>query len=180
VGGSHGRAAAVNSDHVIVGESEYAPGLGYHATLWVDGLPTDLGVLPGARYSIAYAVNSSRVAVGTVYDGGQGFLPQAVRFAGGTVQKFRLPNADDYAEASSINDAGTIVGWIQQPSQGVGVAGIVEGDKMVDLNKRLHARDRARYHLYAAAWINNAGQIAATALDLQTGVQLTLRLDPVR
>jgi probable HAF family extracellular repeat protein len=180
IGGTRGRATAINADHVIVGESEFAFNLGNHATMWVDGVPTDLGVLDGARYSIAYAVNRSRVAVGVAYDGGRGFLPQALRFADGTVQKFRLPNAGDYAEASSINDAGTIVGWIEQPSQGQGVAGIVEGEKMVDLNKRLRAQDRARYHLYSAAWINNAGQIAATALDLQTDTQLAVRLDPVR
>ena len=179
IGGEQGRATAINADHVVVGESEFAFNLGYHATMWLDGVPTDLGVLEGARYSIAYAVNQSRVAVGMAYDAGRGFLPQAVRFADGEVRRFRLPNADDYAQASSINDAGQVVGWIEQPSRGVGVAGIVEGDKMVDLNKRLRAQDRARYHLYSAAWINNVGQIAATALDLQTDTQITVRLDPV-
>ncbi len=182
INGAQGSARAINSSHVVVGDSQVTPwpDWTFHATMWVNGAAIDLGVLPGDASSIAYSVNKDGVAVGISYDGSRGIPPKPVRFADGSIQAFTLPHPDDYATAYAINDAGTIVGDIHGLSSGESVAGIVDGDRMVDLNERLVSADRSRYLVFSAGAINNAGQIAGTAFELATGEQMAVRLDPVR
>ena len=166
---------SINSRHVIVGQS-WAADDRQHATMWIGGgPPLDLGIAPGHERSEALAINEADVAVGYSYDPVQYMQP--ARFADGRVQVFQLPTAHAWGIAMGINAAGTIVGyWGDVAST---VAGIVEGDRMVDLNTRLRPVDAAVYHLRGARAINDAGQIAATYVDPQTGRGTTVRLEPI-
>jgi hypothetical protein len=167
---------AINSHHVIVGSSYAADGRD-HATLWVEGgPPQDLGLYPGHYESVALAINDAGVAVGvsrTVYPH---YLP--ARFADGEVQVFLLPHNDDDGAARAINSAGTIVGYINTRRRGL-QAGIVEGDRMVNLNTRLRPQDAHRYNLWTADAINDAGQIAALHVDELSPQGKAVRLEPV-
>lgn len=174
--GQGASASAINSRHQIVGRSGVAGGELYRATMWVDGgPPQDLGIAPGHDSSWALAINESGVAVGFSNHPVQSLQP--ARFANGSVQILQLPLADAWGLAQSINAAGSIVGWFGDRTSTV--AGIVEGDRMVDLNTRLRPADAAVYKLRNAVAINDAGQIAAAYVDAQTGHSMTVRLDPI-
>jgi uncharacterized membrane protein len=168
----------INSHHVIVGRSRGA-GQRDHATMWVDGgEPQDLGMAPGHTDSWALAINDAGVAVGSSTD--PTYDRQPARFSEGNVKVFLLPHADDSGMARGINSAGTIVGYIRQPSLGGKlVGGVVEGDRMVDLNTRLRREDAGRYDLWDVAGINDAGEIAALHVDPVTHRGRAVRLEPI-
>ena len=171
------RPWAINSHHVIVGTSLTADNR-EHATMWVDGgPPQDMGTAPGHTESWALAVNDAGVAVGMSRVRYPLNLP--ARFVDGNVQVILLPRSSDTGEATAINNAGTIVGWFYQPSLNRYAGGIVEGDSMIDLNRRLRRKDAGRYLIVSALRINDAGQIAATAINPQTGIERAVRLEPV-
>jgi hypothetical protein len=166
---------AINSHHVIVGSSEAADHA-EHATMWIDGgLPQDLGLASGYAESVAMAINDAGVAVGKVRSASH-YRP--ARFADGKVQVFMLPNDEDDGQALAINIAGTIVGSMLL-NRGEPTAGIVEGDRMVDLNTRLRPEDTLRYNLWSAKAINDAGQIAALHVDPETHQGKVVRLEPI-
>jgi hypothetical protein len=175
LGGIGASPLAINGAHVVAGASYLPPDRDARATLWVNGEPLDLGLLPGDQGSQAYALNDAGVAVGHSYLGSQS---RPVRFADGVVRAFKLPLAGDSAIAYGINNSGTIVGSIT--GNGSSRAGIVEGNRMIDLNDRIGSDDQARSRLWYASSINNAGQIAAIATDRQTGADAPVRLDPVQ
>jgi uncharacterized membrane protein len=167
----------INSRHVIVGSSRAADNRD-HATMWIDGgAPLDLGLFPGHFESAALAINDDGVAVGISRPTYSHSRP--ARFVDGNVEVFLLPKEDDEGTAGAINSAGTIVGWIYSTSGGPS-AGIVEGNRMIDLNTRLRPEDAERYNLWSAHAINDAGQIAALHVDPVTHQGRTVRLDPIR
>jgi probable HAF family extracellular repeat protein len=158
-------AWGINSLHAIVGRSKASNGA-YHATLWLDGgSPQDLGTGPDDIESDALAINDAGVAAGYSTDHKDRRKP--AQFFEGGVQVFLLPHADDYGTARDINAVGTIV------------AGIVEGDRMVDLNTRLRPEDALRYNLWTAEAINDAGQIAALHVDPVTRMGKVVRLERI-
>ncbi len=169
-------ADGINSRHEIVGRS-FVSNRKYRATMWIDGgPPLDLGIAPGHDSSWALAINESGVAVGFSNDPVHAFQP--ARFANGSVQVFQLPTSHDWGIARGINATGTIVGFLADLESSV--AGIVEGDRMVDLNTRLRPEDAVIYNLRTASAINDAGQIAAMHVDRQTGLSMAVRLDPIQ
>lgn len=164
----------INSSHQIVGRSRGADNRD-HATLWVDGGPAqDLGMAPGHGGSGARAINEAGVAVG--YSSHPTFQNQPARFANGSVQVFEMPIAGTYGGAVGINSAGTIIGYYRDVDTR---AGIVEGDRMIDLNTRLRPEDALVYNLWTADAINENGQIAATHVDPVTHFPRVVRLDPI-
>jgi probable HAF family extracellular repeat protein len=110
LGGRSGYADAINSDGVIVGQSQTVDGA-WHATLWpVSGSPIDLDGGP-ASYSLAMAVNDEGWIIGRVVPGhtiGQrGFVVHE-----GSPMALLPPLAgDDMSDARGINNAGIIVGF---------------------------------------------------------------------
>ena len=169
-------ADGINSRHEIVGRS-FVSSRRYRATMWIDGgPPLDLGVAPGHDSSWALAINEPGVAVGFSNDPVRSFQP--ARFADGRVQVFQLPTSHHSGIAMGINATGTIVGFLVDLESSV--AGIVEGDRMVDLNTRLRPEDAVIYNLRIAVAINDAGQIAAKHVDRQTGLSMAVRLDPIQ
>jgi probable HAF family extracellular repeat protein len=116
------RALGINSASLIVGDA-YPVGPmepRSHATLWKDGVPMDLGVLPGQAYSRANGINTIGQVVG--YSGTQrdGAESRAFVWTGqtGMIDIGTLGGA--YAQAYAINDAGVITGASE--TQGMGPA----------------------------------------------------------
>ena len=170
------QAHAVNRHHVAVGSSVTRARWQNVATRWVDGVPESMGMLPGDAASEAYAINDAGVAVGQSTGIGDGFLRRAVRYADGAVQEVKAPKGHD-SGLLAINGLGQAVGYLWDKGE-VYSAAMADGDVLVDLNLRISEADRARYQLRAAVDINDAGQIAAAAADLQTGGEVWVRLDP--
>ena len=157
--GGGGLAYGINAAHVVVGLSVPAEGH-HHATMWIDGLPHDLGVPPGYVYSAAYDVNDSNVAVGYSYVGGK--LQQAARFSlGSSAVALQPPGNVRESRAYSINNKGEIVGTMWNADTGAPRAFVVEGDTLVDLNERISADDQARHYFTYATAINDKGKIVA-------------------
>jgi uncharacterized membrane protein len=128
--------------------------------MWVDGVPQDLGVLPGHKHSEAYALNDANVAVGYSYVPGR--LQQAVRFVpGSTPIELVAPANIQESRAYAINNRGAIVGTMWREDTNGGVGFVVESDKLVALNDRIVPEDQGKYDIWYAVGINDRGQIAA-------------------
>jgi probable HAF family extracellular repeat protein len=119
-GAADSRAFGINSMNVIVGDAFPIGPMEprSHATLWKDGVPKDLGVLPGQTYSRANGVNALGQVVG--YSGTQrdGAESRAFVWTSQTGMTDIGTLGGAYAQAYAINDAGYITGASQ--TQGMG------------------------------------------------------------
>ncbi|HEU5478041.1 MAG TPA: RHS repeat-associated core domain-containing protein [Gaiellaceae bacterium] len=113
----YSEAQAINDSGTIVGG--YDPNYNYpfsnprteFATVWnSDGTSVDLGTLPGALSSVAYGINSSGVIVGSVNDGGDGFV-----YIDGTMYDLNdlIAPGSGYTvgQAVGIDNAGDIIAY---------------------------------------------------------------------
>lgn len=179
LGGALGSARAVNSQKVIVGHSTNAQGF-RHATMWINGVPQDLGILPDGQSSTARAINDLGVAVGCA-DKGAELQRTAVKFEGGAVVELGALNAENGNEACAtiITADGTVAGWSDVlPGEGTHPF-IMEGATMVDLNDRISEVDRSVYELTLVGGINASGQLAVTARRRADSATVVLLLTPV-
>ncbi|WP_131739357.1 hypothetical protein [Actinomadura roseirufa] len=158
-GGNAAEAFGISADGQVLGLSSTSHDTSQaFATVWRNGTPTSLGSLPGSTWSEAHAMNSSGVVVGAAgVDGGE-FAPRhPVIFSGGkVVDLWPDLGGSTSGAAQAINKAGTIVGdgrggWVY--SNGV----------RTDLDTLIPPDTGLR--ISAAYGINDAGQIAATAVD---------------
>ena len=119
-GAPDSRAFGINPTSMIVGDAFPVGPMEprSHATLWKDGVPMDLGVLPGQAFSRANGINAIGQIVG--YSGLQRDSAESRAFVWsaqtGMVDIGTLGGA--YAQAYAINDASYITGWSQ--TQGMG------------------------------------------------------------
>ena len=120
-GGPDSRAFGINSMGMIVGDASPVVPMEprSHATLWKDGIPMDLGVLSGQRYSRANGINAIGQVVG--YSGLQRDSNQSRAFVWsrqtGMTDIGTLGGA--YAQANAISDTGLITGTAQTVASGV-------------------------------------------------------------
>jgi probable HAF family extracellular repeat protein len=137
----------------------------------------DLGAL-GGEYSMGTAINAGGTVVG-YYDGGQGPSRAFRAVPGSAMQDLGVVSGSQPgigASAYGINGAGAIVGSSDVP--GTSLAFIyTDAEGMVDLNGLIPLADRARYPMYQARGINEAGQIVADYYD--GSFWGTVRLVPV-
>jgi probable HAF family extracellular repeat protein len=174
LGGRTGTAKAINDSGVIVGYAELPDGQ-RHATQWVDSVAKDLGVLAGGTTSRAHGVNGAGQAVGCS-DKALDTQMHAVKFRAGTVVEYTGALTSC---AYSINKHGVAVGDMETEEHPTSHVFITDGRKLVALHSRLSEADRAKYDLMWPNGINDAGQIAVTALRLADSVIVALRLDPL-
>jgi len=119
-GAADSRAFGINSTSMIVGDAFPVGPMEprSHAMLWKDGIPMDLGVLPGQAYSRANGINATGQVVG--YSGLQRDSAESRAFMWttqtGMIDIGTLGGA--YAQAYAINDVGYITGASQ--TQGMG------------------------------------------------------------
>jgi probable HAF family extracellular repeat protein len=107
-GGTLTEALGINSHGLVVGESN-GPG-NYHAVLWSEGEPQDLGTLPGGVFSAANAVNATGEIAGTADTIKSGSEAMVWAQAMGMQGLGFLPGGKSSA-AYAINRFGQVVGW---------------------------------------------------------------------
>lgn len=152
-------AFAINASGVIVGRSDTKSGRS-HATLWTNGTVVDLDTT-NTLSSIARAINANGEVVGERLSLG---LPTPARFAGGAVLALGLPTGTNSGSATSINDAGVIVGnskTVTAEATAPGPAFVYDGTSVIELARMLPFAMQPSYRITAANGINNAAQIAA-------------------
>lgn len=154
-----GRAWGANESGVIVGLSR-AVGTTSHATMWADGVVTDLDAAAN-RFGQAYAVNVARVAVGSA---SVGTLPsgttitRAILWANGGATELGLLAGYTHSEAKDVNDAGLAVGNLQTIAGSPAVASLWNPDgSVLDLNSLLPGG--SGWTLRSAEGINASGDI---------------------
>jgi probable HAF family extracellular repeat protein len=159
-GGQLAIASAINQAGWVVGSSwggissvnVFGP---LHATLWIDGAPTDLGTLPGGAGSEAYAINDKGDVAGisdnrdnwrraTVWRGtkvidlgtlgGLHSVAWALNGRGQVVGSSETAQGDSHAtlwEGKAATDLGTLPGGVRSNAIGINDAGVAVGSSFV-------------------------------------------------
>ena len=165
VAGSFG----INDKGQVVGASgPCAPptlGFPWHAVLWEDGHPVNLGSLGGILNNIAFAVNNAGQIVG-ISDLSGDNAAHAFLWQGGVMSDLGTLSGDAFSLAFSINSSGQAVGESCDAS-GNCRAFLWQNGSMTDLNALVTPGSHA--HLLVANDINNEGQIVGQAYDDKTG-----------
>lgn len=106
-GGTGTTAFGINSHGIVVGESYFS--VGYHAVLWSNGKPKDLGTLAGGSLSWANAISATGVVAGA--SDGTDVGPEATVWSSSGAQGLGFLPGGSYSEASAINRVGQVVGF---------------------------------------------------------------------
>ncbi len=109
LGGEDNEAYGIGANGEIVGISARKDGT-RHAFLETNGKMSDLGVLEGGKYSIAYAVNTHNEIVGSSE---QSSKQWAVVWRKGTISKLEQTKDAVGSQARAINDKSQIVGYVR-------------------------------------------------------------------
>jgi len=163
-------AVAINERGAIAGNS-FA--FGTRAFLWQNGAVMDLGVVPGASSSFAYALNDRNQVVGIVNIGA---ASHAMRWCQGVMKLLpRLSPDEAGSSASSINNHGMIVGStaLSLPHYHQ-TATFWFGAHVVELDRLVRADDPLKpfVHLSSAQRINDRGDIVAAGTDSRTNARI--------
>ena len=171
--GTIGNAAAkstaysINNSGQIVGVSGTSAGYGYdHAFLFSNGVMTDLGTLPGYKFSAATAINASGVITGYSEDDITNIFPtrHAFIYSGGTMESIGTLPGGMYCTANAINNLGQVVGNSDNTAGTNHGFFYSQSTGMIDLNSNLSyaGSNLGSLTITNAAGINDSGQIAAT------------------
>lgn len=121
LGGQANVALFINNHREVVGASDLAGDIAYHAFLWTkDRGMRDLGTVPGDSLSTAESINEQNQIVGGSCD--QNGNCRAVLWQNGLIadlNSLAVPGTALYlVNASDINDRGEIAGYAYDPSTG--------------------------------------------------------------
>lgn len=171
ISGPLGGANAINNADVIVGFSSPNNSLWYNATLWRAGAAQDLGLLTGDLYSIANAINSKDIVVGTSVrldcDGGCAYSSRAFLWSAASGMLDLNTGEGAASTAAAINDDDWVVGTFGPAVQGTDS----KGDKAAlwrphgeaeDLNTLVDLSHSTFSKLTQAVDINAWGEIVGT------------------
>ncbi|GAB5496244.1 MAG: hypothetical protein Phyf2KO_13240 [Phycisphaerales bacterium] len=110
LGGSGSIANDINDLGQIVGESTLPGDTVSHATIWDNGVPTDLSAVDPSRNSVAWAINNLGVAVGSS-DLGQGLRTATMFESRGLIDVGAAAGSvNGSSVAWDINDSGRVAG----------------------------------------------------------------------
>ena len=163
LGGPGSNASSINYRGTIVGYSMVTDRTGTFPTVWESGLPVELPT-PDGRNGGAVGINESGTIIGVLVDADVNYYP--IRWIDGEPEYLPLISERGEGAANGINNRGQIVGWTKRVKSdaGVQVAVLWDGEDVVDLNKRIPAG--GEFTLISAIAINDAGQIAVEAVDV--------------
>lgn len=161
---AYSQALAVNKAGDAAGSARFADG--YHAVLWTNGSALDLGRLSNTNTSQAWGMNDIGAVVG---DSGDTEATDKAFIWTGDLGMRELGSLPDYGQgtgttAYDINNSGQVVGYSGKYFNHVGffwdeVDGMRRLDELIDQTSTYSG-----LKIIDAAAINDAGQIAATAI----------------
>jgi probable HAF family extracellular repeat protein len=179
-------ATAINDKDQVVGISglcSVAVGgaSAEHALLWENGVPTDLGNIGGQAWNTPVAVNNQGQIVGfanTSGDENAPLSPTAFIWTKASGMKPIPPYGTDTNDlAFDVNEKGQIVGQSFNANSGAARAVFWQNNVLSDLNT-LVIQPTSLY-LTLAQGINDAGEIAGTAIDTSSGETVGFLAVPV-
>jgi probable HAF family extracellular repeat protein len=179
-------ATAINDKDQVVGISglcSVAVGgaSAEHALLWENGVPVDLGNIGGQAWNTPVALNNRGQIVGfanTSGDENAPLSPTAFIWTKASGMKSIAPYATDTNDiAFDVNEKGQIVGQSFNANSGASRAFFWQDNALSDLNT-LVIQPTSLY-LTLAQGINDAGEIAGTAIDTSTGETVGFLAVPV-
>ena len=181
-------AAAINKYGDIVGVSgpcqPLSPGFPWHAVLWQNGRPVNLGSLGGVLNNVADALNNRGQIVGLSDLSGDNVTHPFLWQGGVMIDIGTLRPSDTFAIAESINSSGEVVGFscgtkgkLSNPRLAGNCHGFHwQAGVMTDLNSVLPAN--SSLVITNAADINSTGQISVQAWDQTLQKQVAAVLTP--
>jgi probable HAF family extracellular repeat protein len=179
-------ATAINDKDQVVGISglcSVAVGgaSAEHALLWENGVPTDLGNIGGQAWNTPVALNNQGQIVGfanTSGDVNAALSPTAFIWTKASGMKPIPPYGTDTNDiAFDVNEKGQIVGQSFNANSGASRAVFWQNNVLSDLNT-LVIQPTSLY-LTLAQGINDAGEIAGTAIDTSSGETVGFLAVPV-
>ena len=179
-------ATAINDKDQVVGISglcSVAVGgaSAEHALLWENGVPTDLGNIGGQAWNTPVALNNQGQIVGfanTSGDENAALSPTAFIWTKASGMKPIPPYGTDTNDiAFDVNERGQIVGQSFNANSGASRAVFWQNNVLSDLNT-LVIQPTSLY-LALAQGINDAGEIAGTAIDTSSGEAVGFLAVPV-
>ncbi len=179
-------ATAINDKDQVVGISglcSVAVGgaSAEHALLWENGVPTDLGNIGGQAWNTPVALNNQGQIVGfanTSGDENAALSPTAFIWTKASGMKAIAPYGTDTNDiAFDVNEKGQIVGQSFNANSGASRAIFWQNNVLSDLNT-LVIQPTSLY-LTLAQGINDAGEIAGTAIDTSSGETVGFLAVPV-
>ncbi len=178
-GGKTAEAWGINSAGVVVGGSAPAFDTSHAFTYnFQTQVMTDMGCGTGYR-CVGMAINElgdiAAYGFASLYD----TTWLAMRSVGGVLQTLPHFPGDDLTIPYGINDQGDVVGYCQAGKAGRGFI-FTDADGLLDLQTVLRKRDQATYRIVSAHGINNAREIAASALRVADGITIAVRLEPIQ
>jgi len=160
LGGTCGVPSSINNHGQIVGVSDTAGDVAFHAFLWPnsDGKMQDLGTLGGCC-ALATSINDQGTIVGASYpnSGGQ----DAVIWKHGVLTD--LPPHGGCSIANDVNSADQAVGLFSTTCGGPGGAALWEDGQLIDLNI-FNYPGSGFQQLFQAFNINDRGEISGLGL----------------
>jgi probable HAF family extracellular repeat protein len=135
-----------------------------HASLYNNGVQTDLGTLPGDVASQAYALNDSGNVVGMSVGMGplsqHGFLWTPTTANGTTGTMIQLGNTGGYNPGYfHVNAVNNLVQVVGDESAGTAHAWLWQNGVMTDINSLLSPADQSAWVLQSATGINDSQQV---------------------
>lgn len=149
-------ASAINDAGLVVGRSELDIAKG-RATLWTNGVATDLGVLHVGDGSEAYDINNAGQIIGVSGDRG-------VRWENGNITELGLLDGAASGTALDINNLGQMVGISTKDGQVI--ATLWDGQNVIDLNQFVQG---SGWVLETAVGINDQGWVVGRAHNTLSG-----------
>lgn len=179
-------ATAINDKDQVVGISglcSVAVGgaSAEHALLWENGVPTDLGNIGGQAWNTPVALNNQGQIVGfanTSGDVNAALSPTAFIWTKASGMKPIPPYGTDTNDiAFDVNEKGQIVGQSFNANSGASRAVFWQNNVLSDLNTLV--TQPTSLYLTLAQGINDAGEIAGTAIDTSSGETVGFLAVPV-
>jgi len=174
LGGTCTTASDMNDRGQIVGGSHLAGDQSGRAFLWDNGAMHDLGGSLGGSFTGAFALNEAGRAVGFAYLPGDTTFHATLWKQIGQLTDLGVLGGDQCSYATSINARMQIVGGsISDCTNFVGFRAFLwEDGAMLDLNALIPSD--ATLHLQTIETINNRGEIAGQAVDVQNNQHAVL------